>query len=153
MKDQDKEIFLASEKLQRNWGWLLALGIVFVILGTIGLGMVISITVMSMYFIAVLLFIAGFAQIADTFKSMHWHGTLWHLVIAILYLIAGCLVAYDPIMASALITAFLAWAFIFMGIARTVLWFRLIKRQGQPGFYYLLWPQLFWGLFYWLNGL
>ncbi|WP_367607263.1 HdeD family acid-resistance protein [Legionella sp. W05-934-2] len=134
MKEQDKEIFLASRRLQRNWGWLLFLGILFVILGTVGLGMLVSITVMSMYFIAVLLFIAGFAQLADSFKCLHWHGMLWHLVIAFLYLIAGALVSYDPLMASTLITAFLAWLFIFMGIARTILWFKLNKAPGTGWF-------------------
>lgn len=134
MEEQDKDIFLTSETLPRNWGWLLALGIIFVILGTVGLGMIASITIASMYFIAVLLFIAGFAQIADSFKSLHWRGMLWHLVIAILYLIAGALVSYDPLLASTLITAFLAWAFIFMGIARTILWFSLNKSPGTVWF-------------------
>ena len=134
MKEQDKEIFLASVRLQRNWGWLLVLGILFVILGTVGLGMMVSVTIMSMYFIAVLLFIAGFAQIADSFKCLHWHGMLWHVVIGILYLIAGALVSYDPLLASTLITAFLAWSFIFMGIARAILWFRLHKSPGTSWF-------------------
>ncbi len=136
MKDQDREIFLASEGLQRHWGWLLVLGILFVILGTVGLGMMAGITVMSMYFLAVLLFIAGFAQLVDTFKSRYWRGMLWHLVIAILYLLTGALISYDPILASAMITAFLAWSFILMGVARTVLWFKLVQSPGS--FWFLL---------------
>lgn len=131
MDEHDKEIFLASKRLKRNWGWLLVLGIVFIILGSIGLGMLVNITVFSMYFMAVLLFVAGFAQIADSFKCRHWHGLLWHLLIALLYIVAAAFMSFDPLLASTLITAMLAWAFILIGIFRTILWFRLNQAPGS----------------------
>lgn len=38
------------DSLQRHWGWLLGLGIILLIMGTIGLGMDIMLTLVSMYF-------------------------------------------------------------------------------------------------------
>lgn len=105
-------------EFQRNWGWLLGLGILFVILGCIGMGMVVGLTIASVLFLGVLLIIAGFSQIADTYKSKEWKGGAWHALIALLYLIAGVIVIYDPILASAVITALIAWVLIFIGITR-----------------------------------
>ena len=105
-------------ELKRSWAWLLALGILFVILGCIGLGMVVGLTLASMLFLGVLLISAGLAQIVDVFKSKHWKGAIWHAIIALLYLIGGGVVIYDPLLASTIVTALLAWIFIVIGITR-----------------------------------
>ena len=52
----NKEMALCKAKLKRSWGWLLALGILFVIHGTVGLSVTGGITLFSMYFFAVFLF-------------------------------------------------------------------------------------------------
>lgn len=41
--------------LKKNWGWMLALGILMVILGTIGMGMTMALTMVSMLYFGVLL--------------------------------------------------------------------------------------------------
>lgn len=107
-----------SVDLGRNWGWLVSLGTLFVILGCIGLSMVVTLTLFSIFFIGVLFLIAGVAQIVDAFKSRAWRGVAWHVLIAILYLIAGVLIIYDPLLASAVITALIAWTFIIVGVLR-----------------------------------
>src|SRR5258708_1374453 len=102
----------------RGWGWLLTLGILFVILGCIGLGMVVGLTLASMLFLGVLLIIAGCSQFVDVFKCKGWNGVIWHAFIAALYIIGGCIVIYDPFLASALITALLASVLIIIGLTR-----------------------------------
>lgn len=114
----------------RNWGYLLALGILFIILGTIGLGMLIQITLVSMLVFAILLFIAGFCQIVDVFKAKNWHAVIWHACIAVLYIIGGCIMFYDPIFASTIITAMLAWVFILIGLTRLIMVFTLRESTG-----------------------
>ena len=88
-RDVDMGEVVLSTKLKRSWGWLLMLGIVFVLLGMVGLSMTVSTTVFSMYFFAVLLFLAGFSQLADAWRSREWHGILWHGLIAVLYMFVG----------------------------------------------------------------
>ncbi len=112
---------VAPAELKRNWGWLLGLGILFVILGCLGLGMVVGLTIASMLFLGALLLIAGLSQIIDVFKSKQWKGAVWHALIAILYIIGGGIVIYDPILASTLITVLLAWVLIFIGIIRLIM--------------------------------
>jgi len=117
-------------ELSRNWGWLFGLGVLFVILGGIGLGMVVGLTLASMLFLGVLLIIAGVSQIVDVFKSKHWKGVIWHALIAVLYILGGGLVIYDPIMASTLITAFLAGVLILIGVTRLLMAITLRHSRG-----------------------
>jgi uncharacterized membrane protein HdeD (DUF308 family) len=49
--------------LAHNWGWLLAQGILLVVLGTIGLGIIIWLTLASVFIFGVFLFIGGGVQI------------------------------------------------------------------------------------------
>lgn len=130
MDNMDAELTVISSRFKRNWGWLLALGVFFVLLGTLGLGMSAGITVFSMYFFSVLLFLAGFSQVADAWYARSWKAVLWHAGVAILYMVAAALIAIDPIMASTIITAILAWTFIFIGTSRLVMLFSLHRAPG-----------------------
>ncbi len=106
---------------QRGWGWLLGLGILLIVLGCLGLGMVVGLTLASVLFLGVLLIIAGLSQLFDVFQSKEWQAAGWHALIALLYLVGGGLVMYDPILASTLITALIAWVLIFIGITRLIM--------------------------------
>lgn len=121
---------IIPRNMQRNWGWLLALGILFLILGLIGLGMLVSVTIVSMFVIGVLLLAGGIFQLIDSFQSPRWKGVLWHIVVGLLYLIAGGLLIYDPILSSMVITAALAWMLVFIGISRTIMAFSLKATDG-----------------------
>lgn len=118
---QVKPVLNAGSPLSRNWGWLLGLGILFVILGCIGLSMLVGLTLVSMFFFAVILVIAGFSQIVDVFKSRGWQAMVWHALIGFLYLIAGGLVMVDPLLASTIMTAMLAWLLIVIGAVRLIM--------------------------------
>ena len=121
---------LLPPELTRNWGWLLGLGILFVIFGSIGLGMVVGLTIVSILFLGVLFLIAGLAQIIDVFQSKQWKGALWHALIAGLYIVGGSLVIYDPVLASTIITALIAWVLIVIGLTRLIMAFWLRHADG-----------------------
>lgn len=116
--------------LRPKWGWLLALGIILVLMGFIGLGMVAGLTVMSMFFFGALLIVGGIAHLFYVFKDRTWKGSIWHAVVAIFYILAGCMIIYDPIFASTIITAFLAGVFIVIGITRLIMAYNLRKSSG-----------------------
>ncbi|CAM2823101.1 HdeD family acid-resistance protein [Legionella worsleiensis] len=116
-------------ELKRNWGWILGLGILFLILGCIGLGMVVGLTLVSMYFFGALLIISGITHIIDVFKHKEWKGIIWQALIAVLYIAAGCTVFYDPFLASTLITAILAALLIVIGFTRIVM--ALVLRDAK----------------------
>ena len=111
--------------LIHNWGWLLAQGILLVILGTIGLGMTIWLTLASVFIFGVFLVIGGAVQIFQTFKCKGWGSILWHGLIAVLYVLAGFSIMADPLAASTLFTLLLAGALVGIGVMRLIIAFQL----------------------------
>ena len=111
-------------ELHINWKWLVALGVVFVLLGTIGLGITYFITVASVFFLGFLLLIGGGAQVVHLFRSKGWKSTLLHLLIALLYIFAGICVVTNPVAASITLTLVFAWILIVIGIFRIFIAFQ-----------------------------
>src|SRR3990167_125917 len=97
-----------TQEQNRNWPLLMGLGIIFVIFGCLGLSMVVGVTLVSVLFIGVLFLISGVIQFVDVFKSREWSVAVWHGFVALLYLVGGGLIIYDPLLASTIITALIA---------------------------------------------
>jgi uncharacterized membrane protein HdeD (DUF308 family) len=117
-------------ELKKNWGWLLAFGILSIILGTIGLGMTFGLTLASVLFFGVLLVVGGVFQVFDAFKCKGWKSTLWHVLIALLYIAAGAVMIFDPILASVTLTLVLGWILIVVGVMRGIIAFQLRPAAG-----------------------
>ncbi|KTC98104.1 HdeD family acid-resistance protein [Legionella erythra] len=135
MTNRDNLSTDVRQELHRNWGWLLALGIIFVVLGVIGLGMVVGLTLASVLLIGILLIIGGVIQVVDSFKCRGWKAFIWHLLIALFYVFAGGLMIYYQVLASVVITAMIAWLLIIIGIARCIMAFSI---KESTGWYWLL---------------
>ena len=134
----DAPLTLSSDalgNLKKNWGWMLAVGIIFIALGTIGLGMSGALTLASVMVFGILMLIGGGVQLADAFKCTGWKGMLWHVLIALLYVAAGFLMINRPLLASTAITAMLAGAFMVIGVFRI---FIAIRMRGHKGWVWLL---------------
>jgi len=121
-------------EMQKNWGWLLALGILFLVLGIIGLGMTFTLTMASILFFGILILIGGVVQIIESFKCRGWKSIVYHILIGILYLLAGIFMVTNPAAASAVLTLMLAFALIAVGLVRIVVAFQLrgMKNWGWP---------------------
>jgi uncharacterized membrane protein HdeD (DUF308 family) len=120
--------------LIHNWGWLLAQGILLVVLGTIGLGLTFWLTLATVFIFGLFLFIGGGVQIFQAFKCRGWQSVLWHVLIAILYVLAGLSIMADPLVASTLFTLLLAGALVGIGVVRIIMAFQLrgVKNWGWP---------------------
>jgi len=120
-------------ELSRHWGWLLAVGILSVILGTIGLGMTWRLTLASVVYFGVLLIVIGVAQLLQTFKSAGWKGTFLQILIGLLYLAAGIMVVSRPLLASLTLTWALGFALIVVGVMRIVVGMQHRGTSGWAG--------------------
>ena len=120
--------------LKKNWGWLLALGILLLILGFIGLGMEIALTIASVLFLGILLLIAAVAQIIHAFKGKGWKSISLHILNAILYGVAGVVMISRPLFASIVFTLALGFIILVVGIVRIVMAFHIkgMKGWGWP---------------------
>jgi uncharacterized membrane protein HdeD (DUF308 family) len=116
--------------LKRNWGWLLALGIICIILGTIGFYMTFALTLASVQVFGILILAGGVLQLLDAFTCKGWKGVLWHVLIALLYLGAGAVMLYDPLLASKFLTLVIAALLIAVGVARFIIGLQLRPADG-----------------------
>jgi uncharacterized membrane protein HdeD (DUF308 family) len=121
--------------LSRNWGWLLAFGILSIVLGTVGMGMTFGLTLVSVVFFGALLIVGGTFQLIDAFKCQGWKGALWHILIALLYIAGGLLIVIDPVLASGTLTLALAAVLIAVGVSRVIM---AVQHRGQSGWGWLV---------------
>jgi uncharacterized membrane protein HdeD (DUF308 family) len=117
-------------ELRRHWGWLLAVGILSVILGTIGLGMTWMLTLVSVVYFGILMIVIGGVQILQTFKCAGWKSVVLHSLIGLLYLAAGIMIVSRPLLASLTLTWLLGFALLAVGVMRIVVG---VHHRGTSG--------------------
>ena len=116
--------------VSRNWGWLVALGVLSVILGIIGLGMTLLLTLVSVLYFGVLMIVVGGVQVFQAFKCTGWKSVLFHVLIGLLYVVAGIMIVTFPLFASLALTWTLAIILIAVGVLRLVV---AAHHRGTPG--------------------
>ncbi len=106
--------------LGKRWGWVVAWGILLMILGAVAIGAVGFTTVISVIFLGFIIFMGGVIITFDAFHTWwgKWKGFLGHLFIGLLYLIAGVLLIKHPISASVSITLLLGLFYTGVGVFR-----------------------------------
>jgi uncharacterized membrane protein HdeD (DUF308 family) len=118
------------EPLRAKSGWIVALGVVYVIAGVIALGSVVFATVVSVFVVGIMMLIAGVAEVINAFQIKTWGKFLLWLLLGALYIVAGFLTFDNPLLAAAVLTLLLGVALIASGIMRIVLGFSM--RRGTP---------------------
>src|SRR5215510_2791692 len=117
-------------ELSRHWKWLLVVGILCLVLGFIGLGMTFMLTLASVLYFGVLILVAGGAQLVQAFRTSGWRSVLAHVLIALLYIVAGLMVITRPLLASVLFTGALAIMLLAIGVLRCVMAIQHRAMQG-----------------------
>ena len=113
-----------------KWGWLLALGILITALGVIGLGMTYWLTIVATVWLGAFALIGGIAQIVDAFHHKGWKSITWHVVIGVIYVIAGVVLIATPVTSAFWLTLFIAISLAVTGIMRIVMAFQ-IREKGR----------------------
>lgn len=109
-----------ANRIRKNWGWFLVLGIVQVVTGMLAIGFAFTATLASVAVLGILLLIAGGAQTAAAIWARNWGGFFLSLLIGILYAVAGFLAIQHPLAAAEGLTLMLAAAFLIGGMFRIV---------------------------------
>jgi uncharacterized membrane protein HdeD (DUF308 family) len=122
--------------LRAKWGWILALGIVYVIAGFVALGSVVMATVASVFIVGIMMIVAGVAEIINAFQCKGWGRFLIWLLLGALYVVAGFVTFENPLFAAAILTLLLGASLMASGIMRIILAFSM-KRE-QPWIWVLL---------------
>jgi uncharacterized membrane protein HdeD (DUF308 family) len=106
------------DPMRRSWGWLLALGISLIVLGTVAISYAEIVTLASVVFFGALLAIGGVIEIVHAFRVRSTSGALLHVLAAVLSIVAGFLMMTEPLTGSLALTVLAAAYFLVSGAFR-----------------------------------
>ena len=115
--------------LRAKWGWIVALGVVYVVTGFIALGSIVLATVASVFMVGIMMIIAGVAEVISAFQIKSWGKFLFWALLGLLYIVAGFVTFENPLFAAAILTLLLGASLVASGIVRIFLAFSM-KRES-----------------------
>ncbi len=122
-----------ADELPKKWGWLLALGILMIILGTIGMFVSVWVTLATVLVFGAFALAGGIFQLIQAFKAKEekWAGRLPHFLIAAIYILMGIVIIIDPVAAGLGITLAIAALLVAIGVTRIVYAFKCRKQNWR----------------------
>jgi uncharacterized membrane protein HdeD (DUF308 family) len=118
-------IGFAIEHLRRRWGGIVAFGVLLVVLGLAALAFTLAATVATVTLNGVFFLVAGVAEIGMGAHAKGWGRFFLWLIGGALYLFAGLVCIFNPILASAALTLALGAGLIAAACVRFYLAFQL----------------------------
>ncbi len=136
--DKHLETETLPELARQHWGRLLAMGLLFILLGIVGLGMTVSLTLTSIIFLGAFMLVGGVFQLGYVIRDRHGMSgkeIAFSILLSLLYIIAGIWVINSPAMASALTTAMVAGLLAALGVIRIM---AALEKRPAKGWGWLL---------------
>jgi uncharacterized membrane protein HdeD (DUF308 family) len=91
-------------EVSSKWGWFVALGVALLILGGIAFGNLVLATVVSVYYVGIMMLVAGIIEIIHAFGVKTWGSFFFWLLSGLLYAAAGIVAFVNPILAAGVLT-------------------------------------------------
>jgi uncharacterized membrane protein HdeD (DUF308 family) len=108
------------EVIKGHWVWILVLGIILVITGTVAVSAPLVATLATALVIGSLVLLAGVAQLVGTFWTRDWSGFFLSLLMGILYVVLGVMILRAPVQAELALTLLLACVLMVGGLFRII---------------------------------
>ncbi|HTR13598.1 MAG TPA: HdeD family acid-resistance protein [Roseiarcus sp.] len=116
--------------LRAKWGWIVALGVVYLIAGFVALYSIVIATLASAWVVGIMMMIAGVAEIINAFQIKTWGRFIFWLILGVLYIVAGFIAFENPLLTAIWVTLILGAALVASGIVRVFLGFNM--KAGSP---------------------
>jgi uncharacterized membrane protein HdeD (DUF308 family) len=117
--------------LRAKWGWIVALGVVFLIAGFIALGSAVAATASAVMIVGIMMIMGGAAEIFAAFSVKGWGKFILWMLLGALYVGAGIIAIGNPFAAATILTLMLGAALVAGGVLRIFLAFSM-KSAGKP---------------------
>ena len=104
--------------LRAKWGWIVAIGVVDVVVGLIALGNMVTATLVTVFVVGVMMAVAGVAEVIYAFQVRSRGRFAFWLALGVLYVIAGLLVIQNPRLSAAILTFILGLVLVAGGCMR-----------------------------------
>jgi uncharacterized membrane protein HdeD (DUF308 family) len=125
---QESQARSETAPLRAKWGWIVALGVVYIIAGFVALGSIMTATAATVLVVGIMMIVAGIAEIINAFQIKSWGKFLIWALLGALYMVAGFVTFENPLLAAALLTLMLGASLVASGIVRIILAFSM-KRE------------------------
>jgi len=120
----------ALAPLRAKWGWIVALGVVYLVAGLIALGSVVAATAASVLVVGAMMIIAGVFEVINAFQVKTWGRFVFWLLLGALYIVAGFVAWDNPFLTAIWLTLILGAALVASGLVRIFLAFNM--KHGSP---------------------
>ncbi len=120
----------AIAPLRAKWGWIVALGVVYLVAGLIALGSVAAATAASVLVVGAMMIVAGVMEVISAFQVKTWGRFIFWLLLGVLYIVAGFVAWDNPFLTAVWLTLILGAALVAGGIMRIFLAFNM--KHGSP---------------------
>jgi len=120
----------AIAPLRAKWGWIVALGVVYLVAGLIALGSVAQATAASVLIVGAMMIVAGVFEVIAAFQVKTWGRFIVWLLLGALYIVAGFVAWDNPFLTAVWLTLILGAALVAGGIMRIFLAFNM--KHGSP---------------------
>jgi uncharacterized membrane protein HdeD (DUF308 family) len=108
------------EAIRGNWGWILALGIILIVVGTLAIAMPLAASLGSALAFGALFLVGGIAQLVGAFWTRDWSGFFLTLLMGVVYVVLGVMFLRHPGEALMAMSLFLACALMISGLFRII---------------------------------
>lgn len=108
------------ETLKNRWGFVLFIGILLILLGTLAILGSVATTLLSVFLLGVILLAGGLFQLFHAFTARTWGGVSAEFLVGILYGLTGILLLAKPVQGAASLTLLLAILFFASGLYRSI---------------------------------
>lgn len=124
-----------GEALKASRGWLIAIGIAYVIIGFITIGYPMAATIAVEILVGIILLAGGTVSVVGAFFSGNWKNLLLILLSGILYLVVGYMFLKNPFQGVITLTFILAVFLLIEGFFRIIHAFQM---KPSPNWVWLL---------------
>jgi uncharacterized membrane protein HdeD (DUF308 family) len=113
-------IMAGIERARSQWGWIVALGVLLLIVGAAAISANALTTLVTILFLGWMLIFTGAFELLSAFRVREWGGFFLHLLCASLDLVLGYLFLAEPVKGAMVLTVFLACILFVGGAFRIV---------------------------------
>jgi uncharacterized membrane protein HdeD (DUF308 family) len=126
----EQDLAKLNAAIAENRGWFIALGVLLIVVGLVGIALPLLTTIAAKIFVGWLFLIGGIGQIVHAFSVKSWGGFFWNLLVGALYVLAGGWLAFFPLTGIITLTVFLALTLIIEGGMKFALGFGVRPQAG-----------------------
>jgi uncharacterized membrane protein HdeD (DUF308 family) len=120
----------APESVRRNWGWIALLGALLIAGGVVAIAMPVVAGIAATLVIGVSILIGGIVQGVHAFRVEGWKARAWNAVSAIVYVVGGLLLLFQPIVGTVALSLLIIAILIVDGFARIMMGVRMKPERG-----------------------